>query len=81
MPSDGVLALCADDPECLALRDAATSVGSHIMGVNTGSDWWILQAHEQDGMQRFRVSGGRPDAGCHADVPGPAQRAETRALR
>ncbi len=54
MPAVGVLALCADDPECLALRDAATSVVV-TYGTKSGSDWWISDAHEQDGMQRFHV--------------------------
>ena len=54
MPAGGVLALCADDPECLALRDAATSVAV-TYGTKSGSDWLIERAHEQDGMQRFRV--------------------------
>ncbi|MFZ2032645.1 MAG: Mur ligase family protein [Candidatus Dormiibacterota bacterium] len=54
MPADGVLALCADDPECLALRDAATSVVV-TYGTKAGSDWWIRDAHEQEGMQRFQV--------------------------
>jgi UDP-N-acetylmuramate--alanine ligase len=54
MPAGGVLALCADDPECLALRDAATSVAV-TYGTKSGSDWRIEQAHDQGGMQRFRV--------------------------
>jgi UDP-N-acetylmuramate: L-alanyl-gamma-D-glutamyl-meso-diaminopimelate ligase len=54
MPADGVLALCADDPECLALRDAATSV-TVTYGTKEGSDWRILDAHEDHGLQRFTV--------------------------
>jgi UDP-N-acetylmuramate: L-alanyl-gamma-D-glutamyl-meso-diaminopimelate ligase len=54
MPANGVLALCADDPECLALRDTATSVAV-TYGTKSGSDWQIDQAQDQDGMQRFRV--------------------------
>jgi UDP-N-acetylmuramate: L-alanyl-gamma-D-glutamyl-meso-diaminopimelate ligase len=54
MPRDGVLALCADDPECLALREAASSVAV-TYGTNAASDWLILDPREQDGMQRFRV--------------------------
>ena len=54
MPAVGMLALCADDPECLTLRDAATSVVV-TYGTKSGSDWWISDAHEQDGMQRFHV--------------------------
>ena len=54
MPADGVLALCADDPECLALRDATPSVVV-TYGTNVGSDWRIREARDQDGMQRFLV--------------------------
>jgi UDP-N-acetylmuramate: L-alanyl-gamma-D-glutamyl-meso-diaminopimelate ligase len=54
MPADGVLALCADDPECLALRDVAPSVVV-TYGTNVGSDWRIRDAREQDGMQRYLV--------------------------
>ena len=53
MPADGVLALCADDPECLALRDAATSVVV-TYGTKAGSDWRISR---------------RARAGGHAAVP------------
>ncbi len=54
MPADGVLALCADDPECLALRDVTPSVVV-TYGTNAESDWRIRDAREQDGMQRFLV--------------------------
>jgi UDP-N-acetylmuramate: L-alanyl-gamma-D-glutamyl-meso-diaminopimelate ligase len=54
MPPDGVLALCADDPECLALRDSARSVAV-TYGTNAGSDWLIEGAHEEGGLQRFHV--------------------------
>jgi UDP-N-acetylmuramate: L-alanyl-gamma-D-glutamyl-meso-diaminopimelate ligase len=54
MPADGVLALCADDPECLALRDVAASV-TVTYGTKLGSDWWIRDAHEDDGLQHFTV--------------------------
>jgi UDP-N-acetylmuramate-alanine ligase len=54
MPPDGVLALCADDPECLALRDAAPGVAV-TYGTKPGSDWLIVEPREQGGMQHFRV--------------------------
>jgi UDP-N-acetylmuramate--alanine ligase len=54
MPPDGVLALCADDPECLALRDAARGVVV-TYGTKQGSDWLIVEPREQNGMQHFRV--------------------------
>lgn len=59
MPADGVLALCADDPECLALRDVATAV-TVTYGTKRGSDWMIVRPREDGGMQRFTVE--RPDA-------------------
>jgi UDP-N-acetylmuramate: L-alanyl-gamma-D-glutamyl-meso-diaminopimelate ligase len=54
MPATGVLALCADDAECLALRASASCVAV-TYGTNPGSDWRILDAHEHDGLQRFAV--------------------------
>ncbi len=54
MPADGMLALCADDPECLALRDVATSV-TVTYGTKPGSDWRIRDAHEDRGLQHFTV--------------------------
>jgi UDP-N-acetylmuramate--L-alanine ligase len=54
MPATGVLALCADDPECLALAAAASSVVV-TYGLNLNSDWRIRDARDEHGMQRFAV--------------------------
>jgi UDP-N-acetylmuramate--alanine ligase len=54
MPADGVLALCADDPECVALREAAASVVV-TYGTKAGSDWTIEDARDERGAQRFSV--------------------------
>lgn len=64
MPASGVLALCADDPECLALR-AATGAVVVTYGTNPVSDWRILDARDDGGMQHFEV---RRDAAPPLDV-------------
>jgi len=56
MPADGVLALCADDPECLALR-GRSRCAVVTYGTNPESDWRITGAREQgDGLQHFVVA-------------------------
>jgi UDP-N-acetylmuramate: L-alanyl-gamma-D-glutamyl-meso-diaminopimelate ligase len=70
MPPDGVLALCADDPECLALRDGAAGVAV-TYGTKPGSDWLIQDAHEEGGLQRFRIERqGRPPLDVVLTFPG-----------
>ena len=54
MPASGVLALCADDPECFALR-AATGAVAVTYGTNQVSDWRILDARDDRGLQHFAV--------------------------
>lgn len=54
MPSNGVLALCADDRECVAL-DAAARPIVVTYGINPASDWRIIGAHDEHGMQEFAV--------------------------
>lgn len=54
MPATGVLALCADDPECLALAAATHSVVV-TYGVNSESSWRIRDARDERGVQRFAV--------------------------
>jgi UDP-N-acetylmuramate: L-alanyl-gamma-D-glutamyl-meso-diaminopimelate ligase len=54
MPPDGVLALCADDPECLALRESAPDVAV-TYGTKPDSDWLIVEPSERGGMQHFLV--------------------------
>ncbi|HZS13509.1 MAG TPA: UDP-N-acetylmuramate--L-alanine ligase [Candidatus Dormibacteraeota bacterium] len=50
MPEDGVLALCADDPECVALQSQA-SCRTVLYGVSANADWRV----EALGPQSFRV--------------------------
>jgi UDP-N-acetylmuramate: L-alanyl-gamma-D-glutamyl-meso-diaminopimelate ligase len=61
LPATGVLALCADDPECLALA-AATPAEVVTYGVIEESDWRIRRARDDHGMQCFEVerAGMRP---------------------
>jgi UDP-N-acetylmuramate: L-alanyl-gamma-D-glutamyl-meso-diaminopimelate ligase len=54
MPASGVLALCADDPECFALRTATGAVAV-TYGTNQASDWRILDARDDNGLQHFAV--------------------------
>jgi UDP-N-acetylmuramate--L-alanine ligase len=54
MPATGVLALCADDPECLALA-ATTSSVVVTYGLNRNSDWRIRDARDEHGIQRFAL--------------------------
>lgn len=51
MPRDGVLALCADDPECVGLRDDA-SCRTVLYGSAVEADWRVEQL---DG-QRFAIT-------------------------
>jgi len=50
MPGDGVLALCADDPECVALQSEA-SCRAVLYGTGANADWRV----EAQGAQSFRV--------------------------
>jgi UDP-N-acetylmuramate: L-alanyl-gamma-D-glutamyl-meso-diaminopimelate ligase len=54
MPASGVLALCADDPECLALA-AVTRCVVVTYGLNRESDWRIRDPRDEHGVQRFAV--------------------------
>ncbi len=70
MPATGTLALCADDPECLALR-ATTSCAAVTYGTNPASDWRILDAREEHGLQRFVVErDGVAPLDVHLTFPG-----------
>ncbi len=51
MPADGVLVLCADDAECMALRDDA-SCRTVTYGTSQDADWRV----EATGRQRFAVT-------------------------
>src|ERR1700680_3812082 len=54
MPPSGVLALCADDPECVALREQA-SCATVLYGVNAGSDWRVADITNDGVLQHFTV--------------------------
>lgn len=54
MPADGLLALCADDSECLALRDHA-SCRVVTYGTAPGSDWRIENIADDGALQGFDV--------------------------
>ncbi|MEA2637797.1 MAG: UDP-N-acetylmuramate--alanine ligase, partial [Chloroflexota bacterium] len=70
MPAAGVLALCADDPECLALAPATRSVVV-TYGVNRESDWRIIDARDDHGVQRFAVERrGLPQLEVQLTFPG-----------
>jgi UDP-N-acetylmuramate: L-alanyl-gamma-D-glutamyl-meso-diaminopimelate ligase len=70
MPADGVLALCADDPECLALAAAARPVAV-TYGLNPSSDWRIEDAHDDHGAQQFAVQrAGAPSLQVRLTFPG-----------
>jgi UDP-N-acetylmuramate--L-alanine ligase len=61
LPATGVLALCADDPECVALA-AATPAEAVTYGLDEASDWRIRGARDDQGVQCFEVerAGMRP---------------------
>ncbi|MBV8195419.1 MAG: UDP-N-acetylmuramate--L-alanine ligase [Candidatus Dormibacteraeota bacterium] len=54
MPSDGLLALCADDAQSLALRDHA-SCRVVTYGAAAGADWRISGSADDGARQRFIV--------------------------
>jgi len=68
MPSDGLLALCAEDPECVALKQHA-SCPTVLYGATPDADWRI----DSTQPQRFTVT--RSDGGAavppvHLALPG-----------
>jgi UDP-N-acetylmuramate--L-alanine ligase len=54
MPRDGVLALCADDPECVALVPHA-SCRVVLYGAAAGADWRPVPTGAGGGMQEFTI--------------------------
>ncbi|HWW10629.1 MAG TPA: Mur ligase family protein [Candidatus Acidoferrales bacterium] len=54
MPASGLLALCADDPECAALREKA-SCPTVLYGVDAGSDWRVEDVTNDGVLQHFTV--------------------------
>ena len=55
MPADALLALCADDPECLGLRAHATC-RIVTYGTAPGSDWRVTDVHGGGALQRFTIA-------------------------
>jgi UDP-N-acetylmuramate-alanine ligase len=54
MPADGLLVLCGDDPDALALRaHAACPVA--VYGEGEGADWRVTRQDDDGSVQRFRV--------------------------
>jgi len=54
MPPDGLLVLCADDPECAALAaDAGCRVVTY--GCDKGADWRVQMGDDSGGRQHFTV--------------------------
>ncbi|GAC1341893.1 MAG: hypothetical protein NVSMB29_13080 [Candidatus Dormibacteria bacterium] len=73
MPEDGLLVLCADDPECLALGSLAScEVLSY--GFATGADLVLRRAREPGGREpllpRLRLSGAGIDCELALTMPG-----------
>jgi UDP-N-acetylmuramate--L-alanine ligase len=57
MPHDGLLVLCADDPECAALA-AHTRCRVTTYGSEERADWRVHLGDDSDGLQRFTVTDG-----------------------
>lgn len=69
MPRDGTLALCADDPEALALaREASCRVVTY--GEATNADWRISDTRESNGQQHFQLNGDGADLEVSLTFPG-----------
>ena len=54
LPANALLVLCADDPECLALRDVA-SCEVTTYGTGVDSDWRISDITDDGALQRFTL--------------------------
>jgi len=55
MPRDGLVALCADDPECVALRDHA-SCATVLCGAAADADWHVQPVDATAGGQSFTIT-------------------------
>jgi UDP-N-acetylmuramate--L-alanine ligase len=55
LPAGGLLVLCADDPECAALAEAA-SCRVTTYGTDAAADWRVTPGEDRDGLQHFRVT-------------------------
>jgi UDP-N-acetylmuramate--L-alanine ligase len=79
MPAGGLLALCADDPECLALA-AHSACPVTTYGAGAGAAWRILPAEgEGNGVrgavgQRFAVAAPAGRLGVELNAPGAHNR-------
>jgi UDP-N-acetylmuramate--L-alanine ligase len=54
MPKNGLLVLCGDDPEALALR-AHARCRVLVYGTGPGVDWRLHDIRDDNGVQRFRI--------------------------
>ncbi len=54
MPPDGLLVLCGDDPEAVALR-ARASCPTILYGEGAGADWRVSRLGDDGAVQRFRI--------------------------
>lgn len=69
IPQDGLLVLCADDPECLALaQEASCRVATY--GTTDGADWRVTQHGDGDGLQRFTLVHGSESTEVALTFPG-----------
>jgi UDP-N-acetylmuramate: L-alanyl-gamma-D-glutamyl-meso-diaminopimelate ligase len=57
MPRDGLLVLCADDPECAALA-AHARCRVVTYGASQAADWRVITGDDSGGRQRFTVTHG-----------------------
>jgi len=55
MPSDGLLVLCGDDPEALALRQSSRCPVI-VYGERAESDWRVTRLGDDGRLQRFRIA-------------------------
>jgi UDP-N-acetylmuramate--L-alanine ligase len=69
MPSDGLLVLCADDPECVALAQHATCAAT-TYGCAEVADWRVHLGEDADNMQRFTVTHGADAYDVRLTFPG-----------
>jgi len=54
LPEDGLLVLCGDDPQALALRDRAPCRVT-VYGEGQAADWRVIRLADDGAVQRFRV--------------------------
>ena len=69
MPADGLLVLCADDPECRALAAVATC-RVVTYGSGPGADWSVGGAVDDGHAQRFTVGMGDDSIDIELTLPG-----------